>query len=132
MIQKLDDLKGRAVLVGGRAGWVRSSTDAELEVAFSGGTATPDVVVRVPRESEGWRLRYPSAAQTRPGAGMSSVWVAAKPGEARRYASPVGYSKEFAAVLLGHGYEIFRVDYELPDGWDSAGYAVVGKPVRGG
>lgn len=39
------------------------------------------------------------------------VWVAAKPGDDRRFSTTTGYSPEFAASLKEQGYQIFHVDF---------------------
>lgn len=51
---------------------------------------------------------------------VANVYYAAKPGQERRYCSPNPYSPEFAKVLKADGYKIFRLDFLLPQDWDSA------------
>lgn len=47
------------------------------------------------------------------------VYVARKPGDARRYASPIPWSSEFLAVLRGDGFRIYRLTYEADDDFDA-------------
>ena len=45
---------------------------------------------------------------------MPSVWYIVKPGDERRYATPTLPSLEWAWVLRRQGFEILRLDFELP------------------
>jgi hypothetical protein len=58
---------------------------------------------------------------------QESIWFIAKPGEERRFACPTEPGPEWAARLKEQGYKIFRVEFELPEGWDSADTAVQGR-----
>lgn len=60
----------------------------------------------------------------------SSVWVAAKPGEERRYASATGFSEHFAGVLRGEGFSILRVEFDLPPRFELHDLEVSGRVDR--
>ncbi len=57
------------------------------------------------------------------------VWFIAKPGEERKFATPREPSQEWTKSLKEQGYRIFRVDFNLPEGWDSSDAQVEGKLV---
>lgn len=42
------------------------------------------------------------------------VWIAAKPGVARKHSSTDGFTEPFASSLREHGYSIIAVEYDLP------------------
>lgn len=120
-------LVGRFALYKGRDAHVVDVRGEEVVLKVSGGHAVQDIVAKVPLHSPDWRLRYPEdSARKSPAGPTGTVWVARKPGEERQYASATGFSPQHAAVLLADGYEIFRVDYPLPERFCRAGYAAKG------
>lgn len=49
-----------------------------------------------------------------------SVWVAAKPGEERRYTTGLGWDAAACNALRRDGYRIFRLDFDLPPEFGAA------------
>jgi hypothetical protein len=81
--------------------------------------AEEKVVQLTERVGHAQRLRVPGPVEC--------VWYAAKPGEARRFASPTEYSPDFARTLMNEGYTIIRIEFRMPVGWDSADNVVGGE-----
>lgn len=61
---------------------------------------------------------------------MASVWYIVKPGEERRYATPTLPSLEWTRALYAQGYEVLRIDFELPAYLDPAAYIDAAKVER--
>ncbi len=55
---------------------------------------------------------------------MEVVYFISKPGEQRKFATPMPPSPTWALSLKAEGYRILRVTFPLPRGWDSADAAI--------
>ena len=58
---------------------------------------------------------------------IEKVWFISKPGDERRFSTTTAPSPEWAASLKSQGFKILRVEFFLPEGWDSSDETVGGR-----
>lgn len=55
---------------------------------------------------------------------LEKVWYVVKRGDERKFATTTTPSPEWAAELKRQGYKILRLEFMLPEGWDSSDLAL--------